>query len=90
MPFLDCFSKFCKTGTKTCLGRARKTKNQFGRSKKKKVDKVFENFLKIRPPRENPRSAPAWHQCCFTEKFGDGTENLGSACHRFRIFYCLF
>ena len=37
------------------------SKNQFGRpKKKKKVVKVFDNFLKIRPPppRENPRSAP--------------------------------
>ena len=39
------------------------SKNQFGRpKKKKKVVKILENFLKIRPPpppRENPRSAPA-------------------------------
>ena len=34
------------------------SENQFGRPKKK-VDKIFKKFLKIRPPpRENPRSAP--------------------------------
>ena len=39
------------------------SKNQFGRpKKKKKVVKIFEFFLKIRPPppRENPRSAPGY------------------------------
>ena len=29
-------------------------------SSENKVDKIFDFFLKIRPPRENPRSAPAY------------------------------
>ena len=40
------------------------SKNQFGRPKKKKIVKILENFLKIRPPpppRENPRSAPGFY-----------------------------
>ena len=57
------FLKFCLRRRKFGHNRNKtvpreSSKNQFGRSKKK-VDKIFENFLKIRPPRESPRSAPA-------------------------------
>ena len=47
--------KFSQSRGKTMLWES--SKNQFGRPKKKVV-KIFENFLKIRPPRGNPRSAP--------------------------------
>ena len=49
---------FAKIGAKQCFGRARKINLV---DLKKKVVKILENFLKIRPPppRENPRSAPA-------------------------------
>ena len=41
--------------------------NQFGRAKKK-VIKIFENFLKIRPPRKNPRSAPVFRKKAVSHK----------------------
>ena len=47
---------FVKIGKKTMLLES--SKNQFGRPKKR-VDKIFENFLESRShPREIPRSAP--------------------------------
>ena len=48
-----------KVGAKQCFGRARKINLV---DLKKKVVKILENFLKIRPPppRENPRSAPEY------------------------------
>ena len=52
--FLTVFSKICLRG-KTVLWES--SKNQFGRLKKVKI---FEVFLKIRPLRENPRSAPVY------------------------------
>ena len=62
--FFDCFffskislrrRKFCQNRGKTVLWE--RSKNQFGRPKKKgRQNSIF--FLKIRPPRENPRSAP--------------------------------
>ena len=61
--FLTVFSKICLWRRKFCQSTGKtvlweSSKNQFGRPKKKVV-KVLENFLKIRPPlRENPRSAP--------------------------------
>ena len=47
--------KFCQNRGKTVLWES--SKNQFGRPKKVKI---FEFFLKIRPLRENPRSAPVY------------------------------
>ena len=67
--FFDCFffSKICLRRRKLRQNRGKtvlweSSKNQFGRPKKKKVVKsqnFGKFFLKIRPPRENPRSAPA-------------------------------
>ena len=65
--FFDCFffkiclrrRKFSQNRGKTMLWES--SKNQFGRPKKKVV-KIFDFFLKIRPPpRENPRSAPGYY-----------------------------
>ena len=44
-----------KVGAKQCFGKPRKINLV---DLKKKVVKILENFLKIRPPQENPRSAP--------------------------------
>ena len=64
--FLTVFSKiwlrrknFAKIGAKQCFERARKINLV---DLKKKIVKIFECFLKIRPPppRENPRSAPGY------------------------------
>ena len=64
----DCFffkiclrrRKFTHNRGKTVLWES--SKSQFGRPNKKVV-KILENFLKIRPPppRENPRSAPGYN-----------------------------
>ena len=54
------FSKFCWCRNfgqnRVFLVLWENSENQFGRPRKK-VEKIFESFLKIRPPRENPRSA---------------------------------
>ena len=50
--------------------------NQFGRPKK--VDKIFENCLKIRPPQENLRSAPA---VAYDLKFCRGIYRRNSVNH---------
>ena len=64
-----------KMGAKQCFGRAQK--NQFDRPKKKKVVKIFDFFMKVRPPPENILD-PHLHQwICYkqttpsksTEKF---------------------
>ena len=53
--FFDCFFK--KVPSKTVLWES--SKNQFGRpKKKKKVVKILENFLKIRPPLEKILDPP--------------------------------
>ena len=60
--FFNILSAAQKIGEKTgsfLFGRARKINLV---DLKKKFDKIFEVFLKIRPPQENPRSAPAWVQ----------------------------
>ena len=44
-----------KTGSFYCLGSTWKQSSQ-----PEKKDTIFEIFLKIRPPRENPRSAPTY------------------------------
>ena len=48
-----------KIGAKQCFGRARKI-NLVDLKKKEKGRQNFGKFLKIRPPRENPRSAPGY------------------------------
>ena len=49
---------FAKTGSFYCFGRARK----INLVDLKEVQKIFENFLKIRPPRENPKFTPGFDQ----------------------------
>ena len=51
-----------KMGAKKCFGRAPKI--NFVDLKKKRSSN-FRFFLKIRPPRENPRSAPGTYQGCI-------------------------
>ena len=59
-------NNLAKTGTKPCLGRPRKIISV----DLKKVDKIFEIFLKIRSPlRKNPRSAPGSDQALQAMKF---------------------
>ena len=67
MAFLTVFQKFAcgaenlaKIGAKQCFGRTQKINLIDLKKKKKKVVKIFDFFLKIRPPRENPRSAPGY------------------------------
>ena len=87
--FLTVFSKICLRRRKFSQSRAKtvlweSSKNQFGRpKKKKKVVKILENFLKIRPPLEKILDPPLIELVADPRVFATCSQPIAS-------FYCLF